>query len=147
MSINNLAIGNPLLTSTVTSNIESSSNSALKSDDTFEQTLQQVHNQHAAQTEPRPAPAKKQDMDTAALQEKEPSNVVDEFLAWMQMSAAEKIRDRILKSMGLTEEDLANMEPEAREKIEQIIAEKIQEETKLQIEKELAEKSGTQLPD
>jgi len=65
-------------------------------------------------------------------------NAIDEFLAWMQMTDAEKVRDRILKSMGLTEEDLESMEHDEREKIEDIIAQKIKEETEVKIEKQLA---------
>lgn len=65
-------------------------------------------------------------------------SVLDEFMDWMQMSDAEKIRDRILKGMGLTEEDLENMEPEDREKIEEMIAQQIKDETEIQIERQLA---------
>lgn len=54
------------------------------------------------------------------------------------MSDSEKIRDRILKGMGLTEEDLENMEPEDREKIEEMIAQQIKDETEMQIERQLA---------
>ena len=54
-------------------------------------------------------------------------NVVDEFMAWVQMSPAEKMRDRILKEMGLTEEQLAEMDLEERAKVEALIAQKIRE--------------------
>lgn len=64
--------------------------------------------------------------------------MLDEFMDWMQMSDAEKIRDRILKGMSLTEEDLENMEPEDREKIEEMIAQQIKDETEMQIERQLA---------
>ncbi|MHB0766210.1 hypothetical protein ACYCFC_17745 [Stutzerimonas sp. NM35] len=71
--------------------------------------------------------------------EKASHNVVEEFMAYMQMSSAEKIRHRILQSMDLTEEDLENMSPEERNKIEQIITEQIRKETELQVEKQLAD--------
>lgn len=59
-------------------------------------------------------------------------NVVDEFMAWMQMSPAEQMRDRILKGLGITEEQLQDMELEDQLKIEQLIAQKIREEMELQ---------------
>lgn len=59
-------------------------------------------------------------------------NVVDEFMAWMQMTPAQQMRDRILKELGLTEEQLQDLPPEEQIKIEQLIAQKIREEMELQ---------------
>ncbi|PZQ45864.1 MAG: hypothetical protein DI551_06250 [Micavibrio aeruginosavorus] len=55
-------------------------------------------------------------------------SAVDEFLDFTGKSWDEKIRAMILGSMGLEEEDLANMTPEEREKIEAKIKEKIDQE-------------------
>ncbi|GGE51936.1 hypothetical protein GCM10007276_31270 [Agaricicola taiwanensis] len=38
----------------------------------------------------------------------------EEFLDYARMTPAERMRDAILKELGLTEEDLEGMEPEAR---------------------------------
>lgn len=90
----------------------------------FAEVLQQTQEPKAAQ-------------ESAALKESmektdEPArNVVDEFMAWMQMSPAEKIRDRMLKEMGLTEEELKELDPEEQEKIEALIAQKIRDELEL----------------
>ena len=90
----------------------------------FAEVLQQTQEPKAAQ-------------ESAALKESmektdEPArNVVDEFMAWMQMSPAEKIRDRMLKEMGLTEEELMELDPEEQEKIEALIAQKIRDELEL----------------
>lgn len=59
-------------------------------------------------------------------------SVTDEFLEFAGKSYQERMRDLILQSLGLTEEELANMPPEARSKIE----EKIREMIKAEIEKE-----------
>ncbi|WP_150112085.1 hypothetical protein [Marinospirillum insulare] len=104
--------------------------------DAFSKTLQQAQAKAATKT----VSATTADMNTDAFKQPDESNTnaIDEFLAWMQMTDAEKVRDRILKSMGLTEEDLESMEHDEREKIEAIIAQKIKEETEVKIEKQLA---------
>ena len=57
-----------------------------------------------------------------------------EFLAYMEKSPAERMRDAWLKSHGLTEEDLKAMDAAAREAVEKQLAEDIkrqmQEEAK-----------------
>lgn len=53
-------------------------------------------------------------------------SAVDEFMAYMAMTPAEKMRDKILKEVGITEEDLENMQPEQRVAAEREIAEKLQ---------------------
>ena len=72
--------------------------------DAFSQTLQQVQ---YAQVKPATQVV---DISAAEIKtdaSKQPNeakrSVLDEFMDWMQMSDAEKIRDRILKGMGLTE--------------------------------------------
>lgn len=59
-------------------------------------------------------------------------NVVEEFMAWVQMTPAEKLRDRILKELGLTEEQLEAMDPEEQEKIEELIAQRIRDQLEQQ---------------
>lgn len=107
--------------------------------DAFSQTLQQVQ---YAQVKPATQVAGISAAEIKTDASKQPNeakrSVLDEFMDWMQMSDAEKIRDRILKGMGLTEEDLENMEPEDREKIEEMIAQQIKDETEMQIERQLA---------
>lgn len=107
--------------------------------DAFSQTLQQVQ---YAQVKPATQVVGISAAEIKTDASKQPNetkrSVLDEFMDWMQMSDAEKIRDRILKGMGLTEEDLENMEPEDREKIEEMIALQIKDETEMQIERQLA---------
>ncbi|GLK89767.1 hypothetical protein [Pseudomonas turukhanskensis] len=50
----------------------------------------------------------------------------EEFHEWMSMTPGEKLRASILEELGITEEDLANMTPEARQNVEAGIAEKVQ---------------------
>lgn len=59
--------------------------------------------------------------------EEETNSVVDEFLEFASMSYEEKVRAMILKSAGVTEEELAAMSPEERAKIEEKIREKVEE--------------------
>ncbi|GJD41041.1 MULTISPECIES: hypothetical protein [Methylobacterium] len=51
----------------------------------------------------------------------------DDFLKYAKMTPAEKIREQILKKMGLTEEALAGMPQKELEKINDAIKEKIEE--------------------
>lgn len=57
------------------------------------------------------------------------SSAADKFLEYMKKTPEERLRDKILKALGLTEEDLANMSPDERigieKKIEDIIKETI----------------------
>jgi hypothetical protein len=64
-------------------------------------------------------------------------DVEAEFLAYARMSPAERMRDNILKSMGLTENDVNAMSPADRQKLE----DKIKELIKQQME-EAAKKKG-----
>lgn len=107
--------------------------------DVFSQTLQQVqYAQVKPATQVAGISAAEIKTDASKQSNEAKRSVLDEFMDWMQMSDAEKIRDRILKGMGLTEEDLANMEPEDREKIEEMIAQQIKDQTEIQIERQLA---------
>lgn len=57
-------------------------------------------------------------------------NVVKQFMDYAKMSPMERMRAQILKSMGLTEDDLKKMSPEQQkaveQKIEQIIKQELQ---------------------
>ncbi len=55
-----------------------------------------------------------------------------EFLKYAHMSPMERMRDSILKSMGLSEDSLKSMSPEARKAVE----DKIKELIKQQMEKQ-----------
>lgn len=59
-------------------------------------------------------------------------SAVDEFMAYMAMTPAEKMRDKILKEVGMTEEELENLPPEQRAAAEREIAEKMQTLQELQ---------------
>ncbi len=56
------------------------------------------------------------------------NSVADEFMEWSTMSVAEKIRAQILGEKGLTEEDLAAMDADARAAIEAEIKEAIKQQ-------------------
>lgn len=68
----------------------------------------------------------------AKVQAKTPET---EFLEYAQKSPAERIRDAILKEMGLTEEQLDGMGAEQREAMEKAIAEKLKEKIEQQADK------------
>ncbi|MCC0805847.1 hypothetical protein FPV16_06350 [Methylobacterium sp. W2] len=55
------------------------------------------------------------------------ASVKDDFLKYAKMTPAEKIREQILKKMGLTEEALAGLPQKELDKINQAIKEKIEE--------------------
>ena len=55
-------------------------------------------------------------------------DVEAEFLAYARMSPAERMRDNILKSMGLTEDDVNAMSPADRQKLENRIKELIKQQ-------------------
>jgi TPP-dependent pyruvate/acetoin dehydrogenase alpha subunit len=54
---------------------------------------------------------------------------------YAKKSPAEKIRDALLQSVGVTEDELKNMTPEQRKDVEQKIADKIKEAMQKQTEK------------
>lgn len=60
--------------------------------------------------------------------EPEAPSATDQFLELMKKSPEERLRDSILKSLGLTEDDLNAMAPEKRKMIEEMIAERIKDQ-------------------
>jgi hypothetical protein len=55
-------------------------------------------------------------------------DVVQEFLDYAKMDPMARMRANILKSMGLTEDDLKNMSPEQQKAVEQKIEQIIQQQ-------------------
>lgn len=51
----------------------------------------------------------------------------DQFLEYMQKSPAERLRDKILKALGVTEDDIKNMTPDERTGLEKKIQEIVKE--------------------
>lgn len=88
------------------------------------------------------------DAESAAASVEKPtaSKASEEFHAYMEKSDSEKMRDKILKQMGLTEEELEAMPPEKREQVEKMIAQRMTELTALQQEQQREEKSKSLLP-
>lgn len=63
----------------------------------------------------------------------------EEFLTYMKKTPMQRMREAILKEMGLTEEDLKAMEPEKRAAAEAAIAEKIKERMLMQAQEKANE--------
>lgn len=78
------------------------------------------------------AAAKNADSATATPKSEEPAKAVkktalDELEEYLRKSPAERMREAILKRLGLTEADLAAMPPEKRTAVENEIAREIKE--------------------
>lgn len=73
----------------------------------------------------------------AALGAKKPA---DELEAYVKMTPAERMRDAMLKRMGVTEEELAAMPPEQRKGFEDKIGELVVEEMQ-----QTAQKTGSRI--
>lgn len=58
----------------------------------------------------------------------EAPSATEQFLELMKKSPEERLRDSILKSLGLTEDDLNSMPPEKRKMVEEMIAERIKDQ-------------------
>ncbi|WP_339485530.1 hypothetical protein [Pseudomonas sp. EL_65y_Pfl2_R95] len=61
------------------------------------------------------------------------SAALDEFKKYMDMTPAEKMRDSILKELGLTEDELDAMPPEQQSAIEEKIVQRIKERSEVAI--------------
>ncbi|WP_165665678.1 hypothetical protein [Metapseudomonas otitidis] len=88
------------------------------------------------------------DAERAAASVEKPvaSKASQEFHAYMEKTDSEKIRDKILKQMGLTEEDLEKMPPEKREQVEKMIAQRMTELNALQQQQQKEEKEPGSIP-
>lgn len=68
------------------------------------------------------------------------SSALKEFKEYMNTPVAQRIRDQILKDLGITEEDLKTMSPEKREALEHQIADRIKDKANLQQAEQQLEK-------
>jgi TPP-dependent pyruvate/acetoin dehydrogenase alpha subunit len=72
---------------------------------------------------------------TAAATKQTEQTAEQKFLDYAKKSPAEKIRDALLQSIGVTEDELKSMTPEQRKEVEQKIADKIKEAMQKQTDK------------
>ena len=101
-----------------------------------------VNAQLAAQ-QPTPSAADaKTETETIESSEAKPKTAKDEFLEYARKSPAEKMRDMVLKELGLTEADLQAMSPEQREAIGKKIAEVLKEKMKEAMQKQSTEEGA-----
>ena len=64
---------------------------------------------------------------SAATRNSGAGSAVSDFLDYAKETPAQRMRDAILKSMGLSEEDLKSMSPEKRKAVEETIRQRIKE--------------------
>ena len=64
---------------------------------------------------------------SAASRNSGASSAVDDFMKLANETPAQRMRDAILKSMGLSEDDLKSMSPDKRKAVEETIRRRIQE--------------------
>ncbi len=76
---------------------------------------------------PDPTSAPVVDDASAAARDSGASKAVSDFLAYAKETPAQRMRDAILKSMGLTEDDLKSMSPDKRKAVEETIEKKIKD--------------------
>jgi len=58
------------------------------------------------------------------------SSIIDQFLAYQHLSPQQKIRQAILEKLGMTEDGLKSLSPEARKKVEDEIKQEIEKQVK-----------------
>ncbi len=63
------------------------------------------------------------------------NDIEQEFLKYAHMNPIDRMRANILKSMGLTEDDVKNMPPQQRQALEQKIKDLIEQETRKNMDK------------
>lgn len=96
-----------------------------------------------------------QNPDIAARQQasasKQPaSNALQEFRDYMSKSPEEKIKEKILQELGMTEEDYNALPPEKKQKIDEQIAQRMKEDVELKTQAKLqqqAERAATNTAD
>lgn len=64
---------------------------------------------------------------SAAARNSGAGKAVSDFLAYANETPAQRMREAILKSMGLSEEDLKSMSPEKRKAVEETIQQRIKQ--------------------
>ncbi|WP_417585435.1 hypothetical protein [Nitrincola sp.] len=111
--------------------------------DLLEQMLHQPSssNTHPTVSLPKEEAESRSSSATELTAEQQREAVRDQLLALLDMTPAERIRFAYLQSKGLTEEQLASLPPEEREKIEAEIKEEL--ENKLGAVAESEEESRT----
>ena len=72
----------------------------------------------------------------SAARQTETQSTIDQFLAYQHLTPQQKIRQAILEKLGITEDALNEMPPEARKKIE----DEIKQEAENQVKQNLAKK-------
>lgn len=108
-----------------------------------------AQSRQSAKNAPRDIPMPQYSMGGVAKPAPSKEDVVAEFLEYAQKTTEEKLREQILKAMGLTEEDLDSMTPEQRKGVEEQIVrtlkEKMQEAAREQQAKESQETQDSPL--
>ena len=61
---------------------------------------------------------------------------LEAFKAYMAMTPAEKMRDNILKEIGMTEEEIEALPPEQQKAVEEEIVQRMDERAKMQAQSE-----------
>lgn len=84
----------------------------------------------------RPSAEETETEDAAKGQSAAAPAAEEQFLDYARMSVAERMREQILKSKGLTEDDLNSMDPEERAELEKEIREELREKVVQQTGKE-----------
>lgn len=74
--------------------------------------------------------------DSGLTKLKTENSAKDEFMALMDKSPAERMREILMQQLGVTEEDLKNMSPEDLEKFEQKLQDLIKEKVKQAMEQQ-----------
>lgn len=69
-----------------------------------------------------------QNADQTSSKKETQSNALKEFRAYMALSPEQKIREKMLREMGLSLEDYEALPPEKKEKIDKLITQRMQEE-------------------
>jgi hypothetical protein len=72
---------------------------------------------------------------TSASTSVSPSSPQEEFLEYARMTPAERIRAAILEEMGISEDEIENLEPARRDTIEKEIAKRIRDKLEEAAEK------------
>jgi len=98
-----------------------SANAAARADNGFLQAM-------GGAAPPRGAGAPQTTTDaSAAARNSGADSAVTDFLDYAKETPAQRMRDAILKSMGLSEDDLKTMSPEKRKAVEETIRQKIRD--------------------
>lgn len=127
-----MQIDNSLLTPTTAGSSRNGKHDRTGSGQDFAATLARAQEENAARG---PATIQTQE-DKVAKAEAAREALWAEFHAYMEKTPAELMRERVLKEMGISEEELASMPPEKRLAMEAEIAERVKEKLLGKQEKE-----------